>query len=49
MAFLYPAFREVRAVQRIRGHELLVRVTALRPLWGATYAFVSQRRIQKSN
>ncbi len=44
MAFLYPAFREVRSVQRIRGHELLVRVTTLRPLWGATYAFISQRR-----
>ncbi len=49
MAFLYPAFREVRAVQRIRGHELLVRVTTLRPLWGATYAFINQRRSHKSD
>lgn len=49
MAFLYPGFREVRAVQRIRGHELLVRVTTLRPLWGATYAFVSQRRSRKAH
>jgi len=44
MALLYPAFREVRSVQRIKGHELLVRVTTLRPLWGATYAYLSQRR-----
>jgi MFS family permease len=49
MAFLYPAFREVRSVQRIRGHELLVRVTTLRPLWGATYAFVNQRRGRRSD
>jgi MFS family permease len=49
MAFLYPAFREVRAVQRIRGHELLVRVTTLRPLWGATYGFVNQRRGRKAH
>ncbi len=48
MVFLYPAFKEVRTVQRIRGHELLVRVTTLRPLWGATYTFLSQRRGRRS-
>jgi len=46
MALLYPGFKEVRVVQRIRGRELLIRVTTLRPLWGATYSFLSQRRVR---
>lgn len=43
MSLLFPAFREVRAVQRIRSHEILIRVSSLRPMSGATFAFVSGR------
>ncbi len=38
---LLPLFKEVRSVEHIRGHELLVRITSLRPLWGATFSVVS--------
>lgn len=38
MTFLYPTFREVRQVERIRSHELLVRVTSMKPLFGATFS-----------
>jgi MFS family permease len=41
VAGLLPLFKEVRPVEHIRGHELLVRITSLRPLWGATFAIVS--------
>ncbi len=43
MFFLFPAFKEVRQVESIRGHQLLIRVTSLRPLWGGTFSFISQR------
>jgi hypothetical protein len=43
MLFLFPAFKEVRQVESIRGHQLLIRVTSLRPLWGGTFSFISQR------
>ncbi len=43
MCFLFPAFKEVRQVESIRGHQLLIRVTSLRPLWGGTFSFISQR------
>ena len=44
MIFLFPTFKEVRGVQKIRGYELLIRVTSLRPLWGATFGLLSERR-----
>jgi MFS family permease len=44
MLFLFPAFAEVRKVQRVRGYQLLVRVVSLRPLWGATFGVVSDKR-----
>ena len=43
MVFLFPAFKEVRQVESIRGHQLLIRVTSLRPLWGGTFSYISQR------
>jgi len=43
MLFLFPAFKEVRQVESIRSHQLLIRVTSLRPLWGGTFSFISQR------
>jgi MFS family permease len=43
MIFLFPAFKEVRQVESIRSHQLLIRVTSLRPLWGGTFSFISQR------
>jgi MFS family permease len=43
MLFLFPAFKEVRQVESIRGHQLLIRVTSLRPLWGGTFSYISQR------
>jgi hypothetical protein len=39
-----PAFEEVREVEHIRGRDLLVRVSSLRPISGATFAFVSGKR-----
>ncbi len=44
MIVLFPRFQEVRSVQKIRSYELLIRVTSLRPLWGATFGFISERR-----
>ncbi len=44
MLILFPGFKEVRTVQKIRSYELLIRVTSLRPLWGATFSFISSRR-----
>jgi MFS family permease len=44
MVLLFPRFKEVRTVQKIRSYELLIRVTSLRPLWGATFSFISERR-----
>lgn len=41
MSILFPLFKEVRSVPRIRSHVLLARVLSVRPLWGATYTFVS--------
>jgi MFS family permease len=43
MMALFPAFKEVRVVGRIRSREMLVRVTTLRPLWGATFALITNR------
>ena len=43
MIFLFPSFKEVRQVESIRGHQLLIRVTSLRPLWGGTFSYISQR------
>ncbi len=39
--FLLPSFKEVRPVLPIRGHELLIRVSSLRPLSGASFALIS--------
>ena len=44
MVILFPGFKEVRSVQKIRSYELLIRVTSLRPLWGATFGFIASRR-----
>lgn len=44
MMFLFPGFKEVRSVQRVRGYQLLIRVVSLRPLWGATFGVISNRR-----
>ena len=38
---LLPMFKEVRPVAHIQGHELLIRITALRPLFGATFSFLA--------
>lgn len=43
MLFLFPAFKEVRQVESIRSHQLLIRVTSLRPLWGGTFSYISNR------
>lgn len=43
MLFLFPAFKEVRQVESIRSHQLLIRVTSLRPLWGGTFSYIAQR------
>ena len=43
MVVLLPTFAEVRRVQKIRGHQLLIRVTSLRPLWGATFGVLANR------
>jgi MFS family permease len=47
MLFLFPAFKEVRQVESIRSHQLLIRVTSLRPLWGGTFSFIAQRYQEK--
>lgn len=44
MALLFPTFKEVRSVQKIRSHQILIRVTSLRPLWGATFGLISSRK-----
>lgn len=41
---IMPAFEEVREVKHIRGRDLLVRVSSLRPISGATFALVSGKR-----
>ena len=41
---IMPAFEEVREVEHIRGRDLLVRVSSLRPLSGATFALVAGKR-----
>lgn len=41
VAILLPMFKEVRAVAHIPGHELLIRITAVRPLFGATFSFIA--------
>jgi len=43
MLVLLPTFAEVRRVQKIRSHQLLIRVTSLRPLWGATFGVLANR------
>lgn len=40
VAWLLPRFREVRDVAHIPGHEMVIRITALRPLFGATFSFL---------
>lgn len=47
MLLVFPTFAEVRRVQKIRSHQLLIRVTSLRPLWGATFGLISDRRIRR--
>jgi len=44
MVTLFPAFKEVRQVESIRSHQVLIRITSLRPLWGGTFAFITQRK-----
>ena len=39
--FILPTFKEVRQVESIRGHQLLIRISSVRPIWDATFAFVS--------
>jgi MFS family permease len=41
VVFLLNSFKEVRQVAGISGHQLLIRIVAVRPFWGATYSFVS--------
>jgi MFS family permease len=48
MLLIFPAFKEVRQVQSIRSHELLIRVTSIRPLWGGTFSFIANRYGAKS-
>lgn len=43
MLVLFPMFKEVRQVESIRSHQLLIRVTSLRPLWGGTFSYISNR------
>lgn len=43
MVVVFPTFAEVRRVQKIRSHQLLIRVTSLRPLWGATFGLISTK------
>lgn len=43
MLILFPAFKEVRQVESIRSHQLLIRVTSLRPLWGGTFSYIANR------
>lgn len=38
---LLPLFKEVRSVAHIPGHEMLIRITALRPLFEATFTFLA--------
>ena len=38
---ILPTFKEVRQVESIRGHQLLIRISSVRPIWDATFAFVS--------
>lgn len=48
VVFYYlPRFKEVRQVQPIRGHEVLVRVSSLRPISGAAFSFISFRKRRK--
>jgi MFS family permease len=47
MFVVFPTFAEVRRVQKIRSHQLLIRVTSLRPLWGATFGLISNRVAKK--
>jgi MFS family permease len=37
---LLPLFKEVRTVQAVRSGELILRITSLRPLAGATFSFL---------
>ena len=46
MLSLFPSFSEVRKVQKARGYQILVRVVSLRPLWGATFGLISDKRRQ---
>lgn len=48
MLLIFPSFREVRQVESIRSHELLIRVTSIRPLWGGTFSFIANRYGSKS-
>jgi MFS family permease len=41
---IMPAFEEVREVEHIHGRDLLVRVSSLRPISGATFAFLAGKR-----
>jgi MFS family permease len=41
VAWLLRRFKEVRDVAHIPGHEMLIRITALRPLFGATFTFLA--------
>ena len=44
MGLIFPLFSEVRGVPRIAPHVLIARVLSVRPLWGATFTFISGLR-----
>lgn len=52
MFVLFPAFKEVRQVSTIRGHQVLARLITIRPFWGATFGYMIERytvRTQNKN
>ena len=49
MGLIFPLFSEVRGVPRIAPHVLIARVLSVRPLWGATFTFISGLRRLRSD
>jgi MFS family permease len=43
MLVLFPAFKEVRQVKSIRGHQVIARLISIRPFWGATFGYIMER------
>ena len=43
MLMLFPAFKEVRQVKSIRGHQVIARLISIRPFWGATFGYIMER------